>query len=181
MNKDITDGFGPGDDEKVIEILKKWKGGRLSNELFTELAGILPAPCIESVILRKNEGKVEVLLIPRPENDIVWKGMLHSPGASIRRSDYQNNPEDAFTETLKRIEDQEIKNKFEEKPRFITSYSIMTKRGPEVVLLFLAKISDRAVLPEGSGWYDIENLNEIPNFLSHQTKAIEEAAKVFNG
>jgi hypothetical protein len=180
MNEeDITDGFDPGDDEKVIEIFKKWKGGRLSTSLFTVLAGMLPTPCIETVVLRRFGEKVQVLLIPRPPNDIVWKGKLHSPGGAIRHADYLRTDGNPFKGVFERVETQEIKTKFIEEPKFITSYPVMTQRGPEMVALFLAKIDESAVLPEGAVWYDADKLSELPTAVNHQMRAIEEAVKAF--
>jgi hypothetical protein len=178
-NNDITDGFDIGDDEKIIEILKKWKGGKLSTSLFTTLSAMLPTPCLETVILRRSDNEVQVLLIPRPENDIIWKGMLHSPGGAVRHSDYLRSDGKPFNGVFERIESGEIKNKFVGEPKLVTSYPMMTKRGPEMVTLFLMKIDDKATLPEGANWYNVEKLNEIPNFIKHQLKAVQEAVKEF--
>jgi len=53
MTGQTTDGFLPGDDEKIIPVLDKWQGGPLSDKLFTALARITPQACVETVVLRK--------------------------------------------------------------------------------------------------------------------------------
>ena len=176
---DITPGFSTGDDEKVIEILHKWDGGRLSTGLFTELARIIPVSTVETVILRQREGKIQVLLIPRPADDIVWKGMLHSPGASVRWADINRSDGDPLAGVFERIQKQEIMTLFAGRPEFIGMVLQQVKRGPEVTQVFLAQIDPDAKLPLGADWYDVDTLDKVPYFITHQLKAINLAKEKF--
>lgn len=179
MKNDATDGFDAGDDEKVIEIFKKWKGGPLSSKLFTVLSGILPTPTVETVILRKNGDKVEALLIPRPADDIIWKGKIHSPGGAFRFADYKREDGDPLAGVLERVEEKEIKTKFLDRPEFVTVIPVMTDRGPEVAQIYLGKVDENYQFPEGANWYDIDSLESNTDFIKHQLKVIKLAAEKF--
>lgn len=179
MGTPVTDGFDVGDDEKVISILNKWKGGPISDKLFTELAGILPQPCIETVILRENNQEIEVLLIPRPSDDISWNGMLHSPGGALRHSDFMRADKTPINGVFERIQNKETKLNFSEEPIFVTNLQHMTKRGPEAVMVYLAKMSDSAKFPDEFVWVNINKLESLPNFPKHQLTVIQKAVEKF--
>ena len=181
MSEDITGGFDSGDDEKVIEILKKWNGGRISTPLFRVLAGMLVIPVLETVILRRHEGEIQVLLIPRPADDIVWKGMIHSPGGALRRMDYERLDENPNNGVFERIQKGEIKTDFIKPPIFsgIIVPGRMSNRGPEIAQVFLCKIDEKAILPPEAGWYNVKDLPKMSNFIQHQLLAINMAVDVF--
>src|SRR3989344_8093896 len=95
-----TDGLTLEEDQKLAQLLSKWKGGRISTPVFTELAKMTPQAIVEVVLFRFNNGELETLLIPRPDDDIVWSGMIHTPGTALRVSDFLredlNHPNVAF-------------------------------------------------------------------------------------
>lgn len=178
MNK-RTDGFEPGDDKKVVEILKKWQGGVISDALFTQLAWMLPQPTIETVILRENNAQIEVLLTRRPEDDPVWPGARHSPGQVLRHMDYKRPDNTPLNGPFERVQEHEIKTKFLHDPEFVGVAQYMTKRGPEAVHVFLAAIDPKATLPEGAIWHPVDQLEKLDNFMQHQIIPISLAAKHF--
>jgi hypothetical protein len=178
---DITDGFDPGDDEIVVEKLKKWKGGRISTPLFTALAGMLVIPVLETVILRKYKSNIQILLISRPPDDIVWKGMIHSPGGALRRMDYYRDDKLPNNGVFERIEKAEIKTKFVKTPKFIGLIipERPSPRGPELAQIFLAEIKNDTVLPPEAGWYNVDDLPKMSNFIQHQLPAVNMAVNAF--
>lgn len=178
---DITNGFDPGDDEIVVGILKKWTGGRISTPLFTVLAGMLVIPVLETVILRQHEGNIQILLLSRPPDDIVWKGMIHSPGGALRRMDYLRPDENPNNGVFERIQKGEIKNEFIKPPVFagIIVPGRISNRGPEIAQVFLCQIDKKAILPPEAGWYNIQDLPKMSNFIQHQLLAINMAVNAF--
>jgi len=178
MPTEMTNGFDIGDDQKVIDILSKWTGGPISDALFTELARIIPQPCVETVILRQNS-VIEVLLVPRPANDPVWPGMLHSPGQTLRAGDFFRDDHTPINGPFERVQKNEIKTSFNSPPEFVAIAQYMTKRGPEAVTIYLATIYSQANLPAGAGWYKVQQLETLENFISHQLTAINLAVAKF--
>lgn len=174
-----TDGFDPEDDEKVISTLKKWKGGVLSDELFTQLAYIIPQPTIETVVLRKKENAIEALLIPRPAHDSIWPGVLHSPGQALRKMDYLRTDNTPLNGPFERVQSLEIKAKFLHTPEFVGIAQYMTKRGPEAVHIFLASIAEDSALPENAIWKRVDDLPQLTNFMDHQIIPINMAKNFF--
>jgi hypothetical protein len=180
MSQLITDGLTAADEKQLTEILKKWKGGALSDSLFTSLAQMLPMPCVESIVFRKVKGRTECLLTPRPENDPIWPGFIHSPGSVLRAIDFRRPDGVAVNGPFERVQKNEIMNKFEYPPIFVDIHTHLGARGPEVLLIHFTSISKHAVLPAGCLWADVGSLLERPNFIKHQQPAILMAAKKFN-
>jgi hypothetical protein len=105
--------------------------------------------------------------------------MLHSPGGSIRRADFLRADNDPLAGVFLRIENEEIKTMFIDRPEFVTVYTQLVNRGPEVVQVFLSRIAENADLPEGSFWCDTDSLTKVPGIILHQIKAINLAEKKF--
>jgi hypothetical protein len=179
MTNTFTDGFSPGDDKRVVAILKKWRGRALSDQLFNTLAGIFPQPTVETVILRHRDTEVEVLLIPRPEGDITWPGMLHSPGQTLRAMDYHRPDNTPINGPFERVQQYEIMTNFSRPPQFVGVAQYSTARGPEAVHIYLARIPEDARLPQLAGWYNIEELENLDNFIQHQIIPIRLAVDFF--
>jgi hypothetical protein len=180
MANTLTDGFSSGDDEQVVTLLKKWRGGKLSDQLFNILAGMTPQPTVETVILRKINSEMEVLLIPRPEGDIIWPGMLHSPGQALRAMDYHRDDLTPLNGPFERVQQQEIMTDFSKVPEFVGVAQYLTARGPEAVHVYLAHITDFARLPVTARWCNIKELEKLDNFISHQLIPIRMAADFYN-
>lgn len=180
MSQLITDGLAMADEKQLMQLLKKWKGGPLSDSLFTALAQMLPMPCVESIVLRNVNGRTECLLTPRPENDPIWPGFIHSPGSVLRAMDFRRPDGVAVNGPFERVQEKEIMNKFEYPPIFVGIHTHLGARGPEVLLIHFTSISKQAILPAGSLWADIDSLLELQNFIKHQHPGILMAAKKFN-
>jgi len=171
MSVKITDGFAPGDDEKVISILSKWTGGYLSDRLFIKLAGITPQAGIVVIIFRQNQkGEIEVLLVPRPDNDPLWPEMLNLPGKMFRAADYNRKDDLPVNGPLERIQKDELKIKFSKEPEFVGVSLHKDDRGPLVVLVYLSEVDNNLELPKGRMWCSINNLEKVNNLV--QTELI---------
>jgi hypothetical protein len=166
-----TSGLTAREDKKVCDLLAKWDGGNLSASLFTELARMIPQPIVEVVIFRNNNKIIETLLIPRPEDDIVWPGMWHNPGTAIRRSDYDNKDISPLKSAFKRIQASEINNVFKFDPVFVDRIYTKSIRGPAISEIFyteLLKNSKKGLYC----WHPVEELKHNPNFIQQQLEHI---------
>lgn len=79
----------PSDSEiqTASEILKRLDPGYLPRELFFQFTRLSTTAILEIVPLRLNGHRVEVMFFTRPENDPIWAGKLHTPGAVIMPTD----------------------------------------------------------------------------------------------
>lgn len=179
MSTLITDGFGSGDDEKVVEILKKWKGGPISDNLFFTISSMTPQVSAIIVFFRKSDGKIEVLLLPRPVDDPLGAGQLNLPGKMFRSIDFKREDGNAMNGPLERIQTNELKIELEEEPKFVESVFQNTDRGPIVALVHLGKLPIDQKGGEDWVWADVTKLKELDNFLVTETSAIEAALKYY--
>jgi hypothetical protein len=178
MANQITDGFEPGDDEKVISILDKWKGGPLSDNLFTKIASIIPQTSLITVVFRENAGKVETLLLKRPDTDPIWPNTLNLPGKMFRKSDFErkdNHPENG---PIERIENSEIGTKFSKRPEFAGIAFQDTLRGPTIVLVYV--VAEDILLPEDGEWCGVDKVNSLSNMIETELVAIDVALRSYS-
>ncbi|HKC04934.1 MAG TPA: hypothetical protein VKC54_03620 [Patescibacteria group bacterium] len=173
----VTDGFGPGDDEKVVSILNKWKGGVLSDQLFTAISKMTPQVAAIIVVFRKRGDTLETLLLPRPENDPLWAGMLNLPGKMFRTVDFNREDKNPINGPLERILKDELKINFTEPPKFAGLAFQDTKRGPIVVLVHTAYIPVDFNGNEDWVWRDVAKLKEFDDMIPTEMPAIEVALK----
>lgn len=178
MATQITDGFSPGDDEKAVSLLKKWKGGPLSNKLFVVLAGMVPSSGVVTVIIRRSPD-LEILLVPRPHGDIVWPGMLNLPGTQFRAADWLRTDSNPLNGALERIQEAELKTELDGNPEFAGVSLHSDDRGPQVVLVYLAKVDPNHKFYEGCVWYNVEKLDELKNFVKSEIKSIKVAVDYY--
>lgn len=175
-----TDGLTPEEDNALVTLLSKWNGGKISTPVFTELARMIPQPIVEVVICRRNGGTIETLLIPRPEDDIVWRGMIHSPGTALRRADFKRADKQPLNGAFDRIQNNEIKNRFTFLPIFVARlHGDDVNRGPTVSEIYYTEI------PPGSDqkhytWYPVNQLAQNPRFIQSQLRHVELAAEQYS-
>lgn len=172
----ITDGFDSGDDEKVVEILKKWKGGPLSDQLFTSVSKLTPQVSAIITIFRKRGDIIETLLLPRPSDDPLWPNMLNLPGKMFRGADFERVDNNPINGPLERIQDSELKVKLKS-VKLVDLVFQNIVRGHIVVLLHLGELSEDQKDIDGWVWADVTKLKELPNFLETETSAIEAGLK----
>lgn len=103
IEEEPTDGLTREQDEQLVDLLSRWKGGRISNLAFPLVARLTPQACVETVILRSKDNSLETLLIERPTSDTVWPGMLHNPGQALRLSDFNRKDGDPVNGPFERI------------------------------------------------------------------------------
>ncbi len=173
----ISEGLNRAQESKLIKLLSKLHGS-LSAAVFTQLARIIPQPIVELVILRWDGKEVETLLIPRPEDDIVWPGMVHNPGTALRQSDYMREDKNPLNGAWERLTEELGGSKFNT-PMFAGLLYPMTKRGPIVAQIFYATLPSNHVLQKGQEWVNILDLEDRPDFDQEQLEHILLAADEF--
>ena len=139
---------------------------------------MIPQPIVEVVVFRKSGEILETLLIPRPADDIVWPGMLHTPGAAIRTSDFRREDQNPLNGVFDRIQRGELSSDFAYTPGFAGCLHRLGDRGPEVAEVYFTE------LPEGLGqqhhvWYPVDKLAENPKFIQHQLGHVTLAAEQY--
>ncbi len=182
MSRLVTSGFREGDDGAAVEILGRWDGGPISDPLFTVLAGMLPQPVVEMVILRANQetGAIEVLLIERPEGDPVWPGMIHTPGTALRWADF-NHTQGVLAAAFERLRGLGGESGLDfSEPQFVKVIHRMVRRGPEVAQIFWAWVYGDPVLAAGARWVHVRELDSLDNLIEHHHEHIRLAVEAWH-
>ena len=160
-----TDGLTLEEDRELANLLSRWKGGRISTPVFTELAKMTPQPIVEVVLFRFNNGELKTLLIPRPDDDIVWPGMVHTPGTALRASDFLREDKNPLNGAFERLQHGELNNEFAYEPIFVGRLHRHTDRGAEVAEIYITELAENFSLQPGHIWHSVEELADNPNFI----------------
>lgn len=168
FGQSATEGLTPKEDQELAALLSKWTGGRISTPVFTELARMIPQPIVEVVVFRKNGETLETLLILRPEDDIVWPGMYHTPGAALRTADFYRDDNNPLNGPFERIQRGELSSEFKQEPEFVGRMHRLATRGPEVAEIYMAQLSDGVMVSGDYIWYPVGDLSNNPKFIQHQ-------------
>ncbi|MFH2108933.1 MAG: hypothetical protein ABII16_00520 [Patescibacteria group bacterium] len=153
----IADNLSETEEKKLVSLLDK-VGPKMPTPVYNAVAAKFVLVAIETVILRRKQGKVEVFLAKRPPTDAYYPNMLHSPGTILRASDRPGSYQDAF----ERVQKNELGVSFVSLPEFIGSHYFHTSRGPENALAFICKIDQE---PKVGKFYNTSNLPE--NLVPH--------------
>ncbi len=174
----ITDGFNSGDDEKVVSILNKWKGGPLSDKLFTSVSKLTPQIATIIVVFRKTDNVLETLLLPRPSDDPLWPNMLNLPGKMFRNVDFKRDDKNPVNGPLERIQKDELKTEFKKEDiKFAGLAFQSTLRGPIMVLVHTVFVAEDFSGNSDWIWRDVTKLNDFMDMIPTEMDAIEVALK----
>lgn len=173
-----TEGLTIKEDQQLTELLKKWSGGQISTPVFTEMARIIPQSVVELTVFRKNNGVLETLIIPRPENDIVWPGMTHTPGTAMRATDFKTEGKNPLEAAIDRIKNRELHCEFAYTPIYGGNFRRLVERGAEIGEAYFTELSNKS-MESHFQWYPVDKLSENPNFIQHQVGHIKTAAEAY--
>ncbi len=174
----VTDGLTLEEDRELARLSSKWKGGRISTPVFTEIAKMTPQAIVEVVLLRVNDGQLETLLIPRPDDDIIWPGMVHTPGTALRLSDFLREDQNPLNGAFERLQGGELNSKFAYEPVFVGRLHRRTYvRGAEVAEIYMTELAEGSALQIGQVWYPVDKLIANPIFIQHQLSHVNLAAE----
>ena len=113
---------------------------------------------IETVVLRRKGGCVEVLLIRRPPDDKHYANLLHSPGTLLRGSDAaegENEVPLTFDKAFTRLEQGELHLSFVGERRKVGELFFRTTRGPTLCLVYACQIAGE---PKVGQFYPVDSL-----------------------
>lgn len=155
---------------QLVELLKELEAGYLPFDVFIEIARLATLSIIEFVPLRIKNGRVEVLLLSRGDDDSIWPGELHTPGTVIRPTDAEEKMFEAFNRILK----DELSGTKTSQPHFVGSMLHKSKRGTEHAQIYWLEVLEE---PKTGKFYPAD---ELPvNVMDSQKNFISLAAKGF--
>lgn len=157
---------------KITKLLGDLTPGFYPEPMFLQFSRLTVNPIVEIVPLRKRAGKVEVLLLERDANDIVFRGKLHTPGTVVRPHDTPGSFNDAFN----RIFNAELAGVKVGKPEFVQNIFHNSGRGMEASQIYWVELLDE---PQAGQFYAADALPErlmesqldfIPHAIKHYLK-----------
>jgi hypothetical protein len=164
MGQTITDGFSQGDDEKAVAILKKFKGGPISDNLFAVIAGMMPTTGAVVVFVR-NRDNLEILFVPRPDDDPTWPGALNLPGKMFRNVDFHRDDKTPINGPLERIQESEIRTKFPKEPEFAGVNLNSDRRGSWAVLVYFIEVDSDFEYKGVGEWIKFSDIKSRDNLV----------------
>jgi hypothetical protein len=153
--------------KQLLSLLEKLEPGFYPIEIFWQFARLSTMPTIEFVPFRYIGESLEVLLLPRADDDKFWPGMMHIPGCVIR-------PNDTRDDVFARIMHDELLDVSLGEPTFVATHVRKTTRGNEHAEIYCAEVLGE---PKVGKFYDVQSLPE--NIIDVYRNLIAEAAKVF--
>lgn len=93
----------PEEIRETAERLRRLPKGFLPLEIFLAVAEKVATPTIDVAPLRTHEGRLQVFMLRRPDDDEHWPGQWHIPGTVLRATDEENS----FNSGLARLFDGE--------------------------------------------------------------------------
>ncbi len=158
------------DEKQLVELLRKLEPGFYPLEIFIEFARLNVLSIIEFVPLRMNGDEVEVLLIKRSSDDVLFAGELHTPGTVIRPGDNEANSYLAFDRILK----DELQGAAFSDPHYVGSILHKSRRGSEHAQVYWIEPKGETAIGE---WYSVNHLPE--SFMHSQEKFVQQATASF--
>lgn len=126
-------------EQQIATLLKGYKPGFLPYPIFEQIARLVAMPIVEFIPFRQQDGQIEVLLIARPQDDVLWPGLLHTPGTVVRATDIQNESGQMWT-PFKRILHDELLDTEVGSPHFVGSQLHLSKRGAEQAQIYWVEV-----------------------------------------
>lgn len=136
--------------------LSTLKPGKLSLEIFNQIARLTVTPVLEIVpLFVDSNGRIKVFLLHRGSDDQNWENMYHVPGTIILASDTPGSYNDALSRIIKA----NLVQYEPSKPVFVTNKLCKVSRGMETAHIYLVQLSKK---PEENSLFD---QGELPNNL----------------
>lgn len=86
----------PEEIKQTAENLRRLPRGFLPLEVFNSIAELVATPTIDVAPLRERDGRLEVFMLPRPDDDPYWAGQWHMPGTVLRSTDNEGDFSSGF-------------------------------------------------------------------------------------
>jgi hypothetical protein len=163
------------DDEAqaIANSLRQFEPGFLPYPIFEQIARIVALPIIEFVPLRTRNGKSQVLLIRRPNNDPIFPNMQHTPGTVIRATDLESGNHNNWPAFERILHDELLDTKVGE-PHYAGSMFHASKRGAEQAQIYWIEVLEE---PKVGEFFDVVSLPD--GLMESQLKFIKLAASSY--
>jgi hypothetical protein len=159
---------------KTARLLRKFEPGFLPYDIFIEVARLVALPILEIIPLRLNGDVIEVLVLERPENDMHFAGMLHTPGTVIRATDVHGGANVKTWAPLSRIIDEELMGTKLGPLHYVGSILHKNQRGAEQAQLYWTEIVGD---PKVGKFWPVDALPDT--IIGSQKTFIRQAVKSF--
>jgi len=141
----------PEEIRQAAEVLSRLQPGVVPLEIFHEITRLWVTSIVEVVPLRVVNGKVQVLLLQRLEDDPNWPNMKHTPGTVLRATDVT----DGIPSAINRIYTKELGLEEWQEPQYVQPIFHQVNRGAEMAQVFYIDLTNQEVNGE---WYDADTL-----------------------
>lgn len=136
--------------ERVAQLLSKLKPGFLPFPIFLEVYRLTPAPVVQLIPFRLTpRSQIEVLMLQRPDDDMLWPGLWHNPGTVLRAGD-------SLQSVMRRLLEDELGSpELCNKPIFAENLFHTSDRGTEILQVYWVEIKGE---PAQGRFWPIDNL-----------------------
>lgn len=86
----------PEEIRETAERIRRLPKGFLPKDIFEALAEKIVIPTVNLAMLRNNNGRIEVFLMQRPQDDPYWPGQWHITGTVLLSTDEDGSYNSAF-------------------------------------------------------------------------------------
>lgn len=149
----------------LVFLLSRMSTKGMDVNVFTEIARKIVLTTVNLIVLRRNQGVLQVLLIERPTNDPCWPGKLHVPGTVIREDDRVGNPIGAG-DPMQRLIRGELGAQLKAAPVYIGDFPVPSSdRGAEISRVFWAEMVGE---PPRGRFFDIAELPYIESLIQEE-------------
>jgi hypothetical protein len=136
---------------QAAKVLTQLQTGVVPLEIFHEITRLWVTSIVEVVPLRIVDGKVQVLLLQRPDDDPNWPSMKHTPGTVLRATDVT----EGIPSAISRIYNKELGIEEWQEPQYVQPIFHQVNRGAEMAQVFYIDLTYQEVNGE---WYDADAL-----------------------
>ena len=163
----------------AVSYLRTLAPGTIPKDIFEALMNLMVVCTVEMVPIRvSGNGKLQVLLTQRPDDDPIWPGDWHVPGVVLRITDSLSAPHD-FNDAFSRIfgGNGELKDGVQlvSAPVYFDAERRQTRRGQEFSALHYVEVSGE---PAVGQFFDIEEFPTnvpAPGVIEHHVNLITKA------
>ena len=159
--------------QQTAALLKQFEPGFLPYPVFEQVARLVALPIVEFIPLRKTDTGIEVLLIARPHDDVLWPDLLHTPGTVVRATDF--GTEATVWPPFSRIIHDELLDTELGQPQYVGSLLNKSKRGVEQAQIYWVEVLGD---PKVGTFYPVTNLPST--LMDSQKTFIAEAVRHFS-
>lgn len=138
--------------------------------LFEAIARLSVGVAVEAVLLRENDGKLEVYLTKRAATESAYANEWHCPGSFMR-------PGESYADVFKRLNEREFKAKITKGRLVGINNNTGEERGHTQSHIFLVEVESEPQAENG-GWFSVNSLPEL-TVCHHVWPIIDEAVKAY--